>query len=77
MELMTALFERPRQLNRVRLSLGLLGVVVASVFFIWLLAGWLGWVPSMVDMFGVEGMRTPAAISVAGLLLAAVSFWEC
>jgi len=74
---MTALFERPRQLNRVRLSLGLLGVVVASVFFIWLLAGWLGWVPSMVDMFGVEGMRTPAAISVAGLLLAAVSFWEC
>lgn len=74
---MTALFERPRQLNRVRLSLGLLGVVVASVFFIWLLAGWLGWVPSMVDMFGVEGIRTPAAISVAGLLLAAVSFWEC
>jgi hypothetical protein len=77
MELMTALFERPRQLNRVRLSLGLLGVVVASVFFIWLLAGWLGWMPSMVDMFGVEGMRTPAAISVAALLLAAVSFWEC
>lgn len=74
---MTALFERPRQLNRVRLSLGLLGVVVASVFFIWLLAGWLGWMPSMVDMFGVEGMRTPAAISVAALLLAAVSFWEC
>lgn len=74
---MTALFERPKQLNRVRLSLGLLGVVVASVFFIWLLAGWLGWMPSMVDMFGVEGMRTPAAISVAALLLAAVSFWEC
>ena len=74
---MTALFERPRQLNRVRLSLGLLGVVVASVFFIWLLAGWLGWMPSMVDMFGVEGMRTPAAISVAALLLAAASFWEC
>ena len=74
---MTALFERPRQLNRVRLSLGLLGVVVASVFFIWLLAGWLGWMPSMVDMFGIEGMRTPAAISVAALLLAAVSFWEC
>jgi hypothetical protein len=73
---MTALFEQRRQLNRARLFLGLLGVVVAFIFFIWLLAGWFGWVTSMVDVFGVEGMRTPAAISVAALLLAAVSFWE-
>lgn len=56
--------------------MGLLGVVVAAIFFMWLLAGWFGWVPSMIDVFGVEGIRTPAAISVAALLLAAVSFWE-
>ena len=42
----------------------------------WLLAGWLGWVPGMVDVFGVAGMRTPAAITVAALLLAAIAFWE-
>jgi hypothetical protein len=72
-----ALFQRPAQLTRLRLSLGLLGVVVAAAFFVWLLAGWLGWVPGMVDVFGVEGMRTPAAITVAALMLAALSFWEC
>jgi len=71
------LFQRPAHLNRLRLTLGLLGVVVAAAFFVWLLAGWLGWVPGMVDVFGVEGMRTPAAITVAALLLAALSFWEC
>ena len=72
-----ALFQRPAQLTRLRLSLGLLGVVVAAAFFVWLLAGWLGWVPGMVYVFGVEGMRTPAAITVAALMLAALSFWEC
>lgn len=73
---MTALFERPAYLSRLRFFLGVLGIVVALAFFVWLLAGWLGWVPSMVDVFGVEGMRTPAAITVAALLLAAISFWE-
>jgi hypothetical protein len=49
---------------------------VAVAFFFWLLAGWLEWVPSMVDVFGMAGMRTPAAITVAALLLAAIAFWE-
>ncbi|MGB5718688.1 MAG: hypothetical protein WBN81_16520 [Gammaproteobacteria bacterium] len=74
---MMVLFLRPANLNRFNLSLGLLGITTAAAFLVWLLAGWLGWVPGMVDVFGVEGMRTPAAISVAALLLAALSFWEC
>ena len=74
---MTALFERPAYLSRLRFSLGVLGMVVAAAFFVWLLAGWLEWVPGMVDVFGVAGMRTPAAITVAALLLAALSFHEC
>jgi len=57
--------------------MGVLGILVAVSFFIWLLAGWLGWVPSMVDVFGVAGVRTPAAITVGALLLAAIAFWEC
>jgi hypothetical protein len=65
------------EIGWVRTSLGLLGATVATCFFIWLLIGWFGWVPTMVDIFGVTGMRTPASITVAGLLLAAISFWEC
>jgi len=72
-----ALFDRPADLSRLRFSLGVLGIVVAAAFFVWLLAGWLGWVPSMVDVFGVAGVRTPAAITVGALLLAAIAFWEC
>jgi len=60
-----------------RASLGLLGIMVATSFFVWLLIGWFGWVPTMLDVFGIAGMRTPASITVAGLLLAAISFWEC
>jgi len=30
----------------------------------------------MLDIFGVVGMRTPAAITIAGLLLAAIGFFE-
>ena len=74
---MSTLFERPAHLNRTRLFLGVLGTVVATAFLVWLLAGWLGWVPDMVEVFGVAGLRTPAAITVAALLLAAGSFWEC
>lgn len=73
---MTAAFEQAGYLRRLRLSAGVLGISVATALLAWLLAGWLEWVPSMVSVFGVEGMRTPAAISVAALLIAAISFWE-
>lgn len=73
---MRALFERPGYMGRLRFSLGVLGILVAAAFFVWLLAGWLEWMPGMVDIFGVPGMRTPATITVAALLLAAIAFWE-
>lgn len=56
------------------MMIGVSGVTVAAAFFIWLLIGWFGWVPTLVDVFGVTGMRTPASITVAGLLLAAIAF---
>ena len=37
---MTAPFERPAYLSRLRLSLGVLGIVVAAAFFVWLLTMW-------------------------------------
>lgn len=73
---MTALFKTPANVSRLRFFTGVLGMLVAVSFFIWLLAGLLDWVPSMVAVFGVEGLRTPASITVGALLTAAISFWE-
>lgn len=66
-----------KEMSKPQAMLGALGIAVAAFFFIWLLIGWFGWAPAMVDVFGVAGMRTPAAISVAGLLLAAIAFRDC
>jgi len=71
------MFDCHAEIGWLRTSLGLVGAAVASCFFIWLLLGWFGWVPTMVDVFGIAGMRTPASVTVAGLLLAAIAFWEC
>jgi len=73
----TALFKRPAYLSRLRFSLGVLGIMVAVAFFVWFLTGWLEWVPSLVEVFGVEGLRTPAVITVGALLIVAIAFWEC
>lgn len=59
-----------------RLCTGCLGLLLVVPLLLWLPLGWLGWVPSMVEVFGVPGLRTPAAIAIAGLLLAAVAFWD-
>ncbi len=66
-----------KEIGRTRILLGVAGTLTAAFFFFWLLIGWLGWTPTMVDVFGVTGMRTPASITVAGLLLAAICFWDC
>ncbi len=62
--------------KRIRRGLGFAGVAAALPFFLWLPLGWLGLVPSMVDVFGVAGLRVPASIVVGGLLVAAIGFWE-
>lgn len=49
---------------------------MALPFFLWLPLGFLYAVPSMIDVFGVPGLRIPAAITVAGLLIAAIGFWD-
>ncbi|MGB5450815.1 MAG: hypothetical protein WBN02_17830 [Sedimenticolaceae bacterium] len=49
---------------------------MAMPFFVWFVLGWVDIVPSMVDAFGVEGLRTPASITIGGLLLAAIGFHD-
>lgn len=56
--------------------LGIVGVLIAMPFFVWLPLGLLPAVPSMIDVFGIPGLRIPASLTVAGLLIAAIGFWD-
>lgn len=53
---------------------GWVGVVVATPFFLWVPLGFTGLIPSMIEVFGIVGLRIPAAVTIAGLLVAAVGF---
>ena len=55
---------------------GFLGVAIAAPFFIWVPLGLIGLTPSMIDVFGIVGLRFPAAVTISGLLLAAIGFHE-
>jgi len=59
---------------RIRLVLGISGLLAAGVVFLWLPLGWLGFVPSLIEVFGMQGLRIPAGVTVGGLLLAAIGF---
>ena len=54
--------------------LGWLGILLAAPFFIWFPLSFLTSLPSMIDVFGIPGLRIPASFTVAGLLLAAIGF---
>ena len=49
---------------------------MAAAFFAWIPLGWLEAVPSMVEVYGMAGLRTPASIAVGGLIVAALGFYE-
>jgi hypothetical protein len=59
-----------------RRALGFLGIVAALPFFAWLPIGLLDSVPSMVDVFGIPGLRIPASVAIGGLLIAAIGFHQ-
>lgn len=49
---------------------------MALPFFVWLPASLIPGVPHMIEVFGIAGLRTPAGVTIAGLLLAAFGFYE-
>ena len=59
-----------------KLIIAWLGVAMFLPFFLWLALWFTDLVPSMIDIFGVVGLRTPAAFTIAGLLIAAIGFYE-
>ena len=55
-------------------AIGWLGVLIAAPFFIWVPLATVTPLPSMVDVFGIVGLRIPASVTIGGLLLAAIGF---
>ena len=70
------LFDKFARSHAARHWVGRFGVLLAAPFGIWFLLGLLEGVPSMVQVFGVEGLRIPASIVISGLLIAAIGYWD-
>ncbi|MGB5708146.1 MAG: hypothetical protein WBM41_15100 [Arenicellales bacterium] len=64
---------RPKTAKALRLF-GVFGITMSSAMLLWFLIGLLGLVPSMIDVFGVPGLRVPAGIAISGLLAASIGF---
>lgn len=62
--------------HRSRRLLGWLGLAVVTPLVLWLPLGMLPQVPSLIEVYGIEGLRTPAGVAVGGLLLAAIGFHD-
>jgi len=66
----------PSRLKRVRRFVGVIGIAVAAGFLLWVPAGLVPGIPGLIEVFGIEGLRTPASFPVGGLMLAAIGFFE-
>jgi hypothetical protein len=62
--------------RKVRRALGVLGISMALPFFVWTPLGMVEGIPSIVETYGFEGLRIPTSITIGGLLLAALGFFE-
>ena len=57
-----------------RVLIGSIGLIAAAFMLVWLVTSVLGFTVSIIDVFGMEGIRIPAGIAIGGLLLAAAGF---
>ncbi len=57
-----------------RILIGTIGLIAAALMLVWLVTSVLGFTVSIIDVFGMEGIRIPAGIAIGGLLLAAAGF---
>lgn len=65
---------RPTRVEVVKKVLRVLGISLALPVFIWLPLGLIPAIPSIIDVFGVNGLKVPSSIVIGGLLLAAIGF---
>ncbi len=54
--------------------LKLLGICMAVPFFIWVPLGLIPSIPSIIDVFGIDGLKLPTGIVIGGLMLAAIGY---
>lgn len=47
---------------------------MAIPFFVWVPLGFLSSVPSIIDVFGIDGLKLPTGIVIGGLMLAAIGY---
>ncbi|WP_237068095.1 hypothetical protein [Microbulbifer guangxiensis] len=73
---MKNLFDRFARSRRARRLVGWVGVALVIPFAVWVPLSALQVVPSMVEVFGVPGLRFPASVVISGLLIAAIGFWD-
>ena len=59
---------------RFRQLIGSAGLIGAAFMLVWLITSLLGLTVSIVDIFGIGGIRIPAGIAIGGLMLAAIGF---
>lgn len=60
--------------NLIKLFFRVLGIGIALPFFIWAPVGLLPFVPSIIEVFGVAGLKVPASFVIGGLMMAAIGF---
>jgi hypothetical protein len=54
--------------------LRILGIFMAVPFFIWVPLGLVPSIPSIIDIFGMDGLKLPTGIVIGGLMLAAIGY---
>jgi len=54
--------------------LRVVGVALAVPFFIWVPLGFIPSIPSIIDVFGIGGLKLPTGIVIGGLMLAAIGY---
>jgi hypothetical protein len=60
--------------DTVKKACRILGLLLVLPFFIWLPLSLVTDIPSIIDVFGPQGLRTPTGFVIAGLMLAAFGF---
>jgi hypothetical protein len=63
-------------LEGIKKVLRVLGIAMALPFFIWVALGLVPSIPSIVDVFGINGLKHPTSIVIAGLMLAAIGYQD-
>lgn len=65
---------RSPSVEAIKKVLRVLGISMAVPFFLWVPLGLIPSIPSIIDVFGIDGLKLPTGIVIAGLMLAAIGY---